>query len=78
LALHTSNLCIDTRCYGSHNGYDASEKLDGKTQGGSTGVGFFFLSRKDTSSLFMIGIGALSANLVRAHASVRPIKNVFV
>lgn len=37
-----------------------------------------FLSRKDSSSLLMIGTGALSVNLIKAHASVRPIKDVFV
>ena len=37
-----------------------------------------FLSRKDSESLLMIGTGALSINLIKAHASVRPIKHVFV
>jgi ornithine cyclodeaminase/alanine dehydrogenase-like protein (mu-crystallin family) len=37
-----------------------------------------FLSRKDSSSLFMIGTGALSPMLIKAHASVRPIKKVYV
>jgi ornithine cyclodeaminase len=37
-----------------------------------------FLSRKNASSLLMIGTGALSANLIAAHASVRPIEQVFV
>ncbi|MDT0552941.1 ornithine cyclodeaminase family protein [Urechidicola vernalis] len=37
-----------------------------------------YLSRKDASTLLMIGTGALSINLIKAHASVRPIKDVFV
>lgn len=37
-----------------------------------------FLSKEDASSLLMIGTGALSTNLVKAHASVRPIKKVFI
>lgn len=37
-----------------------------------------YLSREDASSLLMIGTGALSKNLIRAHASVRPIKEVYV
>lgn len=37
-----------------------------------------FLSREESSSLLMIGTGALSSNLIKAHASVRPIKKVFV
>jgi len=35
-----------------------------------------YLSREDSSHLVMIGSGALSPYLVRAHASVRPIKRV--
>ena len=37
-----------------------------------------FLSKKDSSSLLMIGTGALSKNLIEAHAAVRPIKNVYI
>lgn len=37
-----------------------------------------FLSRKSASSLLMIGTGALSTHLIRAHASVRPITKVYV
>lgn len=37
-----------------------------------------FLSRKNSRSLLMIGTGALSPNLIKAHASVRPIEQVFV
>lgn len=37
-----------------------------------------FLSRKNSKSLLMIGTGALSPNLIKAHASVRPIKHVYV
>ncbi|NAS31861.1 ornithine cyclodeaminase family protein [Flavobacteriaceae bacterium R38] len=37
-----------------------------------------FLSRENASSMLMIGTGALSVNLIKAHASVRPIKKVFV
>jgi len=35
-----------------------------------------YLSREDSGHLVMIGAGALSPHLVRAHASVRPIKRV--
>jgi len=37
-----------------------------------------FLAKKNASSLLMIGTGALSTNLIFAHASVRPIKTVYV
>ena len=37
-----------------------------------------YLSKPSSSSLLMVGTGALSANLIRAHATVRPIKRVYV
>lgn len=37
-----------------------------------------FLSKADASSLLMIGTGALSKNLVKAHMSVRQIDRIFV
>jgi ornithine cyclodeaminase len=37
-----------------------------------------YLARKDTAKMLMVGAGALSAHLVRAHASVRGIKEVSV
>lgn len=37
-----------------------------------------FLSRKDSNALLMIGTGALSINLIKAHAAVRPIETVYI
>ena len=37
-----------------------------------------YLSRPDSSTLLMIGTGALAPNLITAHASVRPIGEVFI
>lgn len=37
-----------------------------------------FLARQDSKTLFMIGTGALSPMLIKAHAAVRPIEQVFV
>ncbi len=37
-----------------------------------------FLSRPDSKTMLMIGTGALSPNLIRAHASIRPIEQVYV
>jgi ornithine cyclodeaminase/alanine dehydrogenase-like protein (mu-crystallin family) len=37
-----------------------------------------YLAKKDASSLLMIGTGALSINLIKAHASIRPITKVYV
>lgn len=37
-----------------------------------------YLARPDASTMVMVGAGALGLHFVRAHASVRPIKTVFV
>lgn len=37
-----------------------------------------YLSKENSNSLLMLGTGALSANLIKAHASVRPIEKVYV
>jgi ornithine cyclodeaminase/alanine dehydrogenase-like protein (mu-crystallin family) len=37
-----------------------------------------FLSRKNSSSLLMMGTGALAPELIKAHCAVRPIESVFV
>ncbi len=37
-----------------------------------------FLSKKNSKTLLMIGTGALAPELIRAHASVRPIETVYV
>ena len=37
-----------------------------------------FLSRKDSKILLMVGTGALAPQLIRAHATVRPIEQVFL
>jgi ornithine cyclodeaminase len=37
-----------------------------------------FLARPDTSSMLMIGTGALAPELIQAHASVRPIREVWL
>lgn len=37
-----------------------------------------FLSRPDSKTMLMIGTGALSPNLIRAHASIRPLEQVYV
>ncbi|MFD0799527.1 ornithine cyclodeaminase family protein [Maribacter chungangensis] len=55
-----------------------AKSLTAKRTAAASALASSFLSRKDASSLLMIGTGALSANLIRAHASVRPIKEVFV
>ena len=55
-----------------------AKNLTAKRTAAASALASSFLSKKDASSLLMIGTGALSVNLIKAHASVRPIKNVFV
>ncbi|MCK0160560.1 ornithine cyclodeaminase family protein [Allomuricauda sp. F6463D] len=37
-----------------------------------------FLSRLDTKTMLMIGTGALAPNLIKAHACIRPIEQVYI
>ncbi len=55
-----------------------AKSLTAKRTAATSALASSYLSREDSNSLLMIGTGALSANLIKAHASVRPIKNVFV
>ena len=55
-----------------------AKSLTAKRTSAASALASSFLSKKDASSLLMIGTGALSTNLIRAHAAVRPIKKVFV
>lgn len=55
-----------------------AKSLTAKRTAATSALASSFLSKNDASSLLMIGTGALSANLIRAHATVRPMKNVYV
>lgn len=55
-----------------------AKSLTAKRTAAASALASSFLSRESSSSLLMIGTGALSKNLILAHAAVRPIKNVFV
>jgi len=55
-----------------------AKRLTAKRTAAASALASSFLSRTEASSMLMIGTGALSPNLILAHASVRPIKNVFV
>jgi len=55
-----------------------AKSLTVKRTAAASALASTFLSCKDASSLLMIGTGALSINLIKAHASVRPIKQVYV
>lgn len=55
-----------------------AKNLTVKRTAAASALASSYLSRKDSSSLLMLGTGALSPNLIKAHAAVRPIEEVFV
>ncbi|MFV8345935.1 ornithine cyclodeaminase family protein [Flavobacterium sp. ZB4P13] len=55
-----------------------AKSLTAKRTACTSALASSYLSRKDSSSLLMIGTGALAKNLIQAHASVRPITKVYV
>ncbi|MEX0363163.1 MAG: ornithine cyclodeaminase family protein [Allomuricauda sp.] len=55
-----------------------AKNLTAKRTAATSALASSFLSRKNTETMLMIGTGALSVNLIRAHAAVRPIKKVYV
>jgi len=55
-----------------------AKNMTAKRTAAASALASSYLSREDSSSLLMIGTGALSKNLIKAHASVRPIKQVFI
>ncbi len=55
-----------------------AKSLTAKRTAAASALASSFLSGEDASSLLMIGTGALSANLIQANASVRPIRRVYI
>jgi ornithine cyclodeaminase len=55
-----------------------AKSLTVKRTAAASALALQYLSRENSSSLLMIGTGALAPNLIMAHASVRPIKTVYV
>ncbi len=55
-----------------------AKSLTVKRTAAASALASSYLSRKDSNSMLMIGTGALSINLIKAHTSIRPIKNVFI
>ena len=56
-------------------------QMDGKTitnkrTAAASALASNYLSKKESTNLLMVGNGALCPELIKAHASVRPIKNV--
>jgi len=55
-----------------------AKSLTVKRTAAASALASSYLSRENSSSLLMIGTGALSVNLIKAHASIRPIKHVYI
>ena len=55
-----------------------AKSLTTKRTASTSALASSFLSREDSSSLLMIGTGALAKNLIQAHACARPITKVYV
>lgn len=55
-----------------------AKSLTNKRTAAASALASDILSNKDAKSLLMVGTGALSANLIEAHSSVRPIEKVYV
>jgi ornithine cyclodeaminase/alanine dehydrogenase-like protein (mu-crystallin family) len=55
-----------------------ARKLTAKRTAATSAVASFYLSNPDSSSLLMIGTGALAPELIQAHAAVRPIDTVYI
>ncbi len=55
-----------------------AKALTAKRTAATSALATSYLARKNASTMLMIGTGVLSSNLISAHASVRPIKKVFV
>lgn len=52
--------------------------LTNKRTAAASALASSFLSRPESSSMLMVGTGTLSTELIRAHATVRPIQKVYV
>ncbi|MCK0107814.1 ornithine cyclodeaminase family protein [Flavobacteriaceae bacterium S0825] len=55
-----------------------AKNLTAKRTAAASALASKFLSRENSKTLLMIGTGALSINLIKAHASVRPIETVYL
>ncbi|MGI9531113.1 ornithine cyclodeaminase family protein [Lutimonas sp.] len=55
-----------------------AKALTAKRTAAASALAASFLAKEDASVMLMIGTGALSRNLIRAHASIRPISKVYV
>lgn len=52
--------------------------LTSKRTAAASALASTYLSRQNTRSMLMVGTGTLAPNLIKAHAAVRPIEEVFI
>lgn len=55
-----------------------AKSLTVKRTAAASALASSYLSKEDSNALLMIGTGALSINLIKAHAVIRPINKVFI
>lgn len=63
---------------GSLNAIFDAKALTAKRTAAASALAASYLAHPEASSLLMLGTGALSANLIKAHSTVRPLGKVFV
>lgn len=76
-SIHGTYIYMDAKT-GALKAILEAKSLTAKRTAAASALASSFLAKKEASSLLMIGTGALSINLIKAHASVRPIKTVYV
>lgn len=76
-SIHGTYIYMDAKT-GALKAILEAKSLTAKRTAAASALASNFLAKKEASSLLMIGTGALSINLIKAHASVRPIKTVYV
>lgn len=54
------------------------KNLTARRTAAASALASFYLSRKNSSSLLMVGTGALGRELIRSHSSVRELKSIYV
>lgn len=76
-SIHGTYIYMDAKT-GALKAILEAKSLTAKRTAAASALASSFLSKKDASSLLMIGTGALSINLIKAHAAVRPITQVYI
>ena len=76
-SIHGSYIYMDAKT-GAVKAIIEAKKLTSKRTAAASALASELLSSRDSQRMLMIGSGALSAELVVAHATVRPIEHVYI